>query len=162
MNIFKNLFILILLFSASNIAAQSIERHTFSSGGGELASSSTTLSFTIGEPIVGNISSGGPILGQGFWAGAAAGETLDVNTLKKDLNGIAVFPNPVKDVLFLKFQGINNLSAQVIDINGRTLLRKDLNDNQDQLDLSNLSSGYYFIRVNAEQGTQKTFKIIKN
>lgn len=73
--------------------------------------------------------------------------------------GLSVFPNPVKDELFV----INNTIIDDITITsilGRTILTKTINTLYGSLDLESLSSGIYLINVSSN-GQEKTLKIIK-
>jgi len=66
------------------------------------------------------------------------------------------YPNPVRDVLTIKTDGtIKN--TEVINISGQNV--KSFTDTT-LLDLSDLSAGVYFVKVNTEYGiaTQKVIK----
>lgn len=69
------------------------------------------------------------------------------------------YPNPVKNVLNLSYdQTITNV--EVFNLLGQKMNAKVINTNQNQIDMSNLASGAYLIRVTA--GNQvKTVKVIK-
>ena len=69
------------------------------------------------------------------------------------------YPNPINDVLNLSCsQDMNTL--KVINIIGQELFNKEVNSNKVQIDLSNFSSGTYFIHVTTGK-TIKTVRIIK-
>ena len=75
----------------------------------------------------------------------------------EDLNmaGALIFPNPVKDILSIS--GIENItSIKVYSIQGK--LEKEVK-NSDQIDLSNLSTGIYLIKV--DNGNTYLKKVIK-
>jgi len=68
---------------------------------------------------------------------------------------ITIYPNPVKDLLFI--EGIETESIEIIDITGRvvaTTLRTN------KVDVSNLQSGNYFVRIVFE-GQELIKKLIK-
>lgn len=74
------------------------------------------------------------------------------------LQAIVAFPNPVKDVLnFTSEQSI--IKVQIYDVSGRILSSNTTSDNK--IDLRNLKSGNYFIKVFTEIGSQ-SMKIIKD
>lgn len=78
-----------------------------------------------------------------------------VSGLSNDLeNKIEVFPNPTKDILFIKGKNIQNI--QIASASGQIILETT----QLQFDLSALSSGIYFITVKNEKGliVQKIIK----
>lgn len=88
--------------------------------------------------------------------GATIGKVnVDLATLSVD-NAIAskfrVYPNPAKDVLTIDSRNINISSINVFNVLGTKVLeRKELSDNQ--LDVSSLSNGIYFLKISAENAT---------
>lgn len=83
--------------------------------------------------------------------------TLSVETT--NLKDAFIFPNPVKDIINI---GSNQLVQEVRIFNmlGQKLYStKDLNNNE--IDLSFLSDGYYFIEVNSAQN-YSVYRFIKN
>ncbi len=61
-----------------------------------------------------------------------------------------LFPNPANNTLY--FDGLSNTAtAEIYDISGKLLLRKQLNENQ--LDIRNLAKGLYFIKLSTEEGS---------
>jgi hypothetical protein len=74
----------------------------------------------------------------------------------------AMHPNPVKDVLNITAKnGASIESVQVVDINGRTVNQTIVGNATVQINVSNLNSGVYFVKVQSELGVG-TSKIIKN
>ncbi|WP_306354015.1 T9SS type A sorting domain-containing protein [Flavobacterium sp. '19STA2R22 D10 B1'] len=74
----------------------------------------------------------------------------------------AMYPNPTKDIFTLEstLSGINTI--EVTDINGRTVKTVKANGvNQTQVNISDLTTGVYLVKVQTEAGTS-TKKIIKN
>jgi len=70
---------------------------------------------------------------------------------------IAIFPNPGSDKLTIR--GIpENSVITIFDSNGKQIIHKKLLNSQ--LDVCNLQSGIYIVKVNGESGT-KTLKFIK-
>jgi len=69
------------------------------------------------------------------------------------------YPNPVKDVLNLSYS--QNISkVQVINLLGQEMLVKTMNENQGQIDMSQLSTGTYLVKVTSDDQV-KTIKVIK-
>ncbi|WP_298904082.1 T9SS type A sorting domain-containing protein [uncultured Psychroserpens sp.] len=73
---------------------------------------------------------------------------------------ISMFPNPVNDLLNIESTEVLN-TAVIYDLNGRTVLNVVLNTNQTRLDLSQLTEGVYFLKVNSSTKT-RTLKLIKS
>jgi hypothetical protein len=70
-----------------------------------------------------------------------------------------VYPNPTKNILFISCnQEISNV--EVYNMVGQRVNNFTLNANQGQIDMSNLASGAYFIKV-ASDNITKTVKVIK-
>jgi hypothetical protein len=72
------------------------------------------------------------------------GQTLTVED--NALASVIIYPNPVKDIINIETPvDLTNRIATVFDINGKRILNKKLNDNT--LDVSNLASGAYVLRL---------------
>lgn len=72
-----------------------------------------------------------------------------------------LYPNPVKDQLFIKdFQRNGMVNVQIYDILGRCVLNEDYNTNFIKIQLGNLNPGLYSVRLN-NQNQVFTQKIIK-
>jgi len=76
-----------------------------------------------------------------------------------DVYGFSYYPNPVNDVLYFSSNSkiekvmINNILGQQINAN--------LNSDNTILDMSDLPTGNYFVKITIE-GISKTIKVIKN
>jgi alpha-tubulin suppressor-like RCC1 family protein len=76
-----------------------------------------------------------------------------------NFNGAKAFPNPIKDILNISFDK-EITSVSVYNLLGQEVLTKVINANEGSLDTSNLSSGTYIVKVNADNAV-KTLKVIK-
>ncbi|MDD2636667.1 MAG: M4 family metallopeptidase [Bacteroidales bacterium] len=88
-------------------------------------------------------------------------EECVTNISDKTLDNISISPNPTNDIC--KIYGTSNLSdinIKITDITGKTIYERSPADNN-TIDISNCSSGVYFISINSNEGN-KTLKIIKN
>lgn len=84
---------------------------------------------------------------------------LSVNEVTNS-NQIKVYPNPAKNVV--KIEGIDKALIEgisVVDISGK-IVKTSFEANTGNLDISNLSSGMYFIIIESKQNIHK-FKILK-
>jgi hypothetical protein len=86
---------------------------------------------------------------------------LDDESDKEEANfSFSIFPNPTQNTINLTIEKsylAKNNSLKLYDLNGRLI--KEFNPNSTTIDLSNFSSGLYFIRYQDEQN-QKTQKLI--
>ncbi len=81
--------------------------------------------------------------------------TLATTDIRK--NTLAIYPNPFGDVLHISdLKGIKTIS--VSDVSGRTV--KSLSPAA-ELNLAGLNTGLYFVNIQMEDGSVKTFKAIK-
>jgi hypothetical protein len=86
---------------------------------------------------------------------SAAGATLTIEDLSPTTSSIYVYPNPTANRVYIQAENI--IKAEVFDLMGRRVY----STNQDQIDLSNISSGSYILQVTTQNNTTETFKIIK-
>ncbi len=74
-------------------------------------------------------------------------------------NNFAVTPNPASDVLNIANNATSTItSIQIADMNGRTV--KEVKGMVEQISISELNAGVYFLKINSNQGTGSS-KIIK-
>ena len=87
--------------------------------------------------------------------------TVQVQLGIDDFNTIKIFfsPNPVINFLYVKSNEILK-SVSIINALGQIMFSKNFNNTDLQLDLSNLSAGSYFVKVQSDE-KQNTFKILK-
>lgn len=71
---------------------------------------------------------------------------LSTDVIAKEL-GFNVYPNPVKDIVTLENSQLKNTKVTLIDMSGRVLLSIKANNSLNQINLSNLSSGVYLMKV---------------
>ena len=86
---------------------------------------------------------------------SASGATLTVEDILQPQSDISVYPNPTANRIFI--QGENFLQAELFDLRGRKIKAT----NQNQLDLSDLGSGSFILKVRTDNNKTKSFKIIK-
>ncbi len=84
--------------------------------------------------------------------------TVQPQTVPIEVN---VYPNPIADILTIEMQE-NQLpvSAIVIDMQGKTVVKKLLNQTTNTIDLSELKNGIYTLTISANKQTA-TYKIVK-
>ena len=86
---------------------------------------------------------------------SASGATLTVEDVLQPQSGISVYPNPTANRIHI--QGDNILLAEIFDLRGRKV--KDTNQNQ--IDLSDVGSGSFILKITTGNNETKSFKIIK-
>ncbi len=81
------------------------------------------------------------------------------------LDNFILYPNPAKDLVSINFNEVlsENMSISIFDIQGKLVLSKkslDL-DNEASLDISNLESGMYFVKLKNGQQLATKKLIVK-
>ena len=70
-------------------------------------------------------------------------------------NAVKLFPNPTSDELNIQLlNSLNNTSLSIIDITGKTIITQTLNDSSSSIDVSNLLSGLYLLKLDSDKGSQ--------
>ena len=140
-----------------NFSAQEV----ISSQGESYSTSSGKIDFTIGEVVNQTIVGVNNDLTQGFHQ-----PNLTVTGIKdfEENFKAAIFPNPVVNSLSINFEEIDQVyHLEALDLNGKLLFVKQLNSNNNVIDVSYLSAGVYIFALrNQENRILKTFKIKKN
>ena len=86
---------------------------------------------------------------------SASGATLRVEDILQPQSGISVYPNPTANRIYI--QGENILQAELFDLRGRKVKATT----QNQIDLSDITSGSFILKVTTDNNNTKSFKIIK-
>lgn len=76
-----------------------------------------------------------------------------------NLTSFKFYPNPVIDILNIENNSVID-DVEIIDVSGKSVVFKKINDLHSEIDLSNLSNGVYILKVKSEN-KQKTVKLIK-
>lgn len=90
--------------------------------------------------------------------------TTIINTFEpEDYNYIlSVYPNPTVDIITVKTQQIGKNSYELTNLKGTIVLSGQLDEIENKLNLSNQSSGIYFLSViNDTEKKRETIKIVK-
>jgi alpha-tubulin suppressor-like RCC1 family protein len=81
-------------------------------------------------------------------------DTFDIS------NNITVYPNPTNGNVNIAVNNLTNVSVSVYDLNGRTILNKELSANENAVDISNFQTGMYLFRIKSSEG-ETIKKVIK-
>lgn len=100
-----------------------------------------------------------PYLATSIWNGPAAeNKWKNLDTNNEVLNKVAVYPTSTSDFINLETNGLKNINCVIYDSTGKIIL-KDVT--QPKINVSNFSSGIYFLKLSLNQQS-KTIKFIKN
>ena len=112
--------------------------------GGNVDEINNTVSYTFNDPV-------------SFKAitASSAYATLTIEDIYPLDSKISVYPNPTANRIYI--QGENILQAELFDLRGR----KVKTTNQKQIDLRDMGSGSFILKVTTNKNISKSFKIIK-
>ena len=101
------------------------------------------------------------ILTDGTCISAPFAVTITAVAGTKDVNmaSFSYFPNPVKDVLNVKYTS-DITSVEIFNMIGQKVLNKNINAAEGSVDMSQLADGTYIVNVTAG-GAVKTIKVVK-
>ena len=74
---------------------------------------------------------------------------------------VNVFPNPTADYLQVKLPESEHVYAQLFGINGQLLISKEDISWETEFDLSDFPAGTYWLKLQDEDGRQRTFQVVK-
>ena len=167
-------YLLILLFGLYASSLQAQEVVTTAGSYGETTSGS--LSWTVGEPVIETITDGTNTLTQGFQQSKLT--VTAINNLKISGIELSVYPNPTTDYIILKLDNSvqtrhalsqQELSYQLYDIHGKLILQKKMTGNKQTIHMQNYKPATYILKImQAKDSSRKdaihcvsTFRIIK-
>ena len=96
-------------------------------------------------------------------------ECLDKNVMAVDENNaleIKVYPNPTNGVLYVQTLHVTSLPTKtgycIVNLTGQILLQGNITEETQQIDVSGLAEGMYFVRIQGDRGIViKKFCIVK-
>ena len=131
--------------------------------GGDATGSGGTSSYSVGQIVyttdVGTNGSVAKGVQQPFEISTVTG--IEVNTINLEL---FVYPNPTTNFLSLQVasEKLESLSYQLYDLQGKVIEAKEVSEISSTIEMEGLPKSIYFLQVNENNQTVKTFKIIKN
>lgn len=156
----KSVALLTCIFSLTTAYAQDAT----SAAGGNSTGTGGSVSYTLGQlAYQSHTSTNGTIL-----EGIQLPFEISVITSIEEAFGvtliISAYPNPVSDHLTLTVNNNNfsNLTYHLFDIDGKLLHTEKIISNQTSINMNNLASSIYLIKVMQNNKEVKTFKISKN
>ncbi|MBI9053332.1 MAG: T9SS type A sorting domain-containing protein [Bacteroidales bacterium] len=80
-----------------------------------------------------------------------------------DFIDFKIFPNPAKDYVSIDIGSHADLDVKIsiIDLSGRIIYTEDLKNTINTIDMSNYSSGIYFVKIETPQGSKKRKLILE-
>ena len=145
-----------ILFLIAIIPLHSFGQTLFGTTGGTLSDTQNQFDFSIGEPIVTEVSGTDFTYNVGF---QQPYYDFFTSVLKSDTTGYQIFPNPFSSV----FRFETNVEIDhyfLFDANGREVFHSKATGNDFEYKVSNLPNGFYQLRVHLTNGKSISSKII--
>lgn len=155
----KNVIIFVLCSVFCNVLSS---QENIISTGKLVSSQLGSVNYSIGQVFTKTNTSGGITIYEGVqnMFDNSILSSLDVELVTLEM---LVYPNPSSDfvVLSLETKDFNSLSFSIYDVQGKLLIANSVLMNKTNIDISNLSVGAYFLKVNYGGLTIKSFQLIK-
>ena len=153
-------YLLILLIALCATFLQAQEVVTTAGSYGETTSGS--LSWTIGEPVIETITDGTNTLTQGFQQSKLT--VTAINDLEIPGIELSVYPNPTNSFLSIEVKADKqrDLLLSLFDLNGRLILQKRMTGNKQTIEMQNYKPATYILKVTEGNKEIRTYQIVKH
>lgn len=130
--------------------------------GGNGSSSSGTASFSVGQTDYITATNNDGTVSQGLQQPFEIFVIVGIEETNINLSA-SVYPNPSSTRFSLRIDGdkLEGYSYELYDESGKLIIRKTIVGNETNLDMTDLTSSKYFLKVHNNSKEIKTFKIIK-
>ena len=158
----KLIYILFFSFVCVSVNAQQIQKKIINAAGTTYSSNGVTLRTSVGEAIVGSFENTTvTTLSQGFFTGSKKITTVIDPPVQPIPDGYSIYPNPVKDILFVRGNLVFAKQIQFFDVTGHRLFAQNL-DNGGAVSVQSLPAGFYIAKLTGKSDeVLNVFKIIK-
>ena len=85
-----------------------------------------------------------------FWIAQLTVPTLNYEPTT-EMNDLVVYPNPSENIIHLRSPVQGQYTVDIVDINGRVIMTKNLNTKKASINISSLSKGLYLLRLTQKQ-----------
>jgi len=139
----------------------SLRKSSLSAGGGSATVGNTYMVYALGEIGTNEADQGNMHLSEGF-VGPDFAALLGIEDYSR-LEGVKIFPNPVRDILKIKTDDYGTYEIHLFDITGKEVTSQNITDsNYGQVQVGHLKTGYYlFSIIDREHKKSLTIKLQK-
>ncbi|HCM77149.1 MAG TPA: hypothetical protein DIS90_12250 [Cytophagales bacterium] len=147
-----------------SIIAQSLPAQVISTSGDNFMKTNGSLEWTLGEIMIESYSRPVGFLTQGFQQPSK----VTITNIERDIeNGIAVYPNPVREVLFVKITEAGTYTIELFNLLGQRVVNENSivqsTSHTQEVAVQALSAAMYLLRVtNISSGKNSIQKIEKH
>lgn len=153
---------LMILITSFNSYGQAIDQSLIGSNGETFKNQIFQLDWSIGELSTSTFANSQIKLTEGFHQTDI--KITEVNIPSIDLFKFEVYPNPATNYIVIKADAIDTekVKSVISDTNGKIIMKPDISSNNQEIDVSLLTNGIYYLRILYNNNTIKTYKIVKS
>jgi hypothetical protein len=131
--------------------------------GSTVEGSGGSISFSSGQIVYTCLESADYSLSQGVQQAYEVSIRTDTKQLPEWVNNIQVYPNPVNHQLFISLDQLNlpALSYSIYNVNGELIQKGNMHSLFHTINLSAWPSSIYILHIQAEDGSQYSFNLVK-
>ncbi len=145
-----------ILFLIAILPLHSFGQTLFGTTGGTLSDTQSQFDFSIGEPIVADVSGSGSTYNIGF---QQPYYDFFTTVLKSETTGFQMFPNPFSRAF--RFAASSEIESYFfLDASGREVFQSQTTGTDFEYKVSNLPKGFYQLRVHLANGKTISSKVI--
>lgn len=146
----------LLVWGVSNLFAQSGSV----ASGGTAAGTGGTVTYSVGQAVYTTATGSGGVITQGLQQPYDLFINVETSNIEAS---VSLYPNPTKEFVILNVANVNveDLSYQLFDMQGKLISSNKLANNETRIQMTELASATYFVKVLNVNNESKTFKIIK-
>jgi hypothetical protein len=134
------------------------------STGGNATGSGGSVSYTAGQITYNTISGTNGTVAQGVQQPYEISIVTAIENAMEIAPECTIYPNPTRGIIKLIVESFDNenLRFRLYDINGVLLRYKKVESRETEIEMANLSSSVYFLKLLINNKEVKVFKIVKN
>ena len=160
----KIVFYLLVTLPLIGIGAKGLQaQQTIPASGGNATGSGGSVSYTVGQITYTTYTGTNGSVAQGVQQPYEISVVNGIAEAKDIVLQCSAYPNPLTDIIKLNIGNLStsNFNYQLFDNNGKLLESKKIENTETSINMHNLATATYFIRISDKDKAIKTFKIIK-
>jgi hypothetical protein len=154
--------VFILTFCLAGVIQNVAAQESLNSSGSDINNVDGSISYSVGQAFWHEYSDGGSTINEGVQHAFEIFIFTESISVKSEDVAISIFPNPTSEYLMIEInQDFEQISANLLDENGRVIQVISLTDSITKIDMSGLSAAVYFISVYDSNSSVANYKVIK-
>ena len=158
----KSIMVFILIFCLAGAIQNVSAQESLNSSGADISNVDGSISYSVGQAFCQEYSGAGSTISEGVQHAFEIFILTESISVKNDDPVISIFPNPTSEYLIIEFsEAVEQMSANLLDENGRVIQVISITDSQTKIDMSGLAAAVYFISVYDSNSSVANYKVIK-